>query len=124
MKHLLCAAALCIVCLSANAQNNTDSEIVLELTDAESSDILKIYGAFEDNDAFRIINSCEILGWIVFEPVAGQSATKATTRAFVQTKLDAIDDLPPYRWNEELSKIEVPMMCREAMQGALNPEGN
>lgn len=116
---------LCTIAAQLTAQTNSpETDLVIAFEPGDKESIMQVYSSLEDNDDYRVINSCEILGMVVVEALPGAEGSRSTTRAYLDVLLSGLTDMPDYDILEDRSKVDVPILCREAMREALDPEGN
>jgi hypothetical protein len=104
--------------LSAQDFSVDDQSVVMKVNGFNEEVNMAIYTAFQQDNKLSIINSCDVLGLVVFAPKAGYSSTKAQSKSYITVKLNELKAQMPggFKYVDELSAGEVLIQCREKMQ--------
>lgn len=128
MKHLLLVAGIGIALLSPEyicSQENPDQTVIIQFEEWTKDEIMEVYSTFNNDEEFRIINSCDALGMVVFQR-RPQSAvwSKSQCRSYIDVRLKSLRSAQVPEIIEDLTAAEVRLQCRQAVQQQVNPQGN
>lgn len=110
--------------LSAQKLSIDDQCVVMKVDGFNEEVNMAIYTVFQQDNKLSIINSCDVLGIVVFAPKAGQSTTKAQSESYITVKLNELKSQMQvgFKYMDELSASEVLVQCREKMQELYNED--
>jgi len=115
MKKLI-LLALFLVPVASNLSSNSTletSDIVLQIQNLSPEQNVQVIEFFQSDLNYKVINTCSLLGLIVFEPKESVSMSRMEGEAYLQHKLQRLLVDKSMVIEENISKGQVNQLCRE-----------
>lgn len=106
--------------LSLNATNKSGiDEIILQVQNLSPEQNIEILTLFKNDPKVQVINTCSVLGLIVFDSVQDENSSRLETEAYIKFKIQRVFSDKTLVVQKDISKGKVNQLCREKV-AALN----
>jgi hypothetical protein len=125
MRTVLLGLLMFIGTLNLNTRlcaQEASEHIVVHLKDFDSEKNLQVYSLFKNDAQLEVINSCDVLGWIVVGSRSNSDMSKNEVRALMNVRLQELFSKSTFEIIEGKSKFDVMTDCRAEMQRQLDPQ--
>jgi len=115
MKKLILLALFAVPAvfsLKANIKVGQD-EIIVQIQNLSSEQNLQILSLFRSDSKVKVINTCSVLGIIVFDSLDKDNFSKLEVEAYVKFKIQKVFSDKSVVVQQEISKGQVNTLCRE-----------